>query len=1085
MPSNYAAIREDNVKRYGTDISRIGPMLLANRYDNQAHFIYELLQNAEDAVRRRRDKNGSRAVEFLLKSDALQFSHYGELFTDKDVKGICGIAESTKSEELTTIGRFGIGFKAVYAFTDYPEIHSGDEHFAIDSYVWPRETAPVKVGSGQTIFRFPFREGDASTRDEILVGLRSLTSRSLLFLREIEEIHWSTANGMSGTYLRQLEQVSDTVRRVTFISETSGAANTQMERWLVFSREVGTQQGHPAGNVEIAFYMGDDPNDRLPAIQAIKDSTLVVFFPTVLSTNLGFLLQGPFRTTPSRDNVPQQDPWNQFLVGEASSLIVEALNWLKENNLLTVDALRTLPIDGSKFQKGAMLQPLFESVRSALGTEELLPAFRSGYTSGNRAKLARTKEIREVFSGDQLGMLYDSKGPISWLSEDITVNRVPELRNYLMSELAVGEIDPDTIIGKVTAGFLESQSDAWMAQYYTFLLGQPGAVKKVGLSSKPIIRLEEGEHVSPFKDGNPMAFLPGPVSTEFPTVKQTICDVPSALEFLKQLGLQLPDTVDDVVVHVLPKYKAGGAMSPPPEYESDIVRILFAASTDSKKAKDKIQAALRNAYFVASIDMGDGSRVMARPGRVYQSTQKLRTLFKGVSGVLMVDDSLSCLARAGIRELLEGAGASEYLQTVPIENIFSVDELAEMRYQGGCAQSSGNESIENVTLRGLETLLDLLPTLPPGEAFDRSKVLWEALCDVEDRRGAGVFTGTYYWTYYHPRSHAFDAYFVTLLNEESWVPSNRNELVPPHLVQFEDIPSAWKPNPFLQSKIKFKPAIIDTLAKEAGIEPAVLDFLKRNGITSEAELKARLKPQDEAIESDPQFDDAETHQDDATKSPSEEPIDESNGDGNASKDEPEKKDGSDYVPDRPSRDVTDPYFGGTGASNERGKPDRDRHGSSANGGEGNNGGGGGQRTFVSYVSVRKESTDEDGDGGNHEKNLALEEKAISLILSEEPELIRTPTNNPGYDLYQESSIGDVVRYVEVKAMAGAFRDRAVCLSKAQFELAQKYGMSYWLYVVESMDNPEAPAKIIQIQDPAGKARSFSFDHGWKESVGFT
>ena len=52
-PSNYVAIGEENRTRYGTDIGRIGPMLLADRYDDRTHFIFELLQNAEDALGRR------------------------------------------------------------------------------------------------------------------------------------------------------------------------------------------------------------------------------------------------------------------------------------------------------------------------------------------------------------------------------------------------------------------------------------------------------------------------------------------------------------------------------------------------------------------------------------------------------------------------------------------------------------------------------------------------------------------------------------------------------------------------------------------------------------------------------------------------------------------------------------------------------------------------------------------------------------------------------------------------------------------------------------------------------------------------
>jgi hypothetical protein len=112
MPSDYQAIRDDNRRKYGTDIGRIGPMLLSDRYDDRTHFIFELLQNAEDALARRSGRQGSRSVQFDLTENALLVSHFGHRFDKADVRGICGIAESTK--DLTAIGRFGIGFKSVY-----------------------------------------------------------------------------------------------------------------------------------------------------------------------------------------------------------------------------------------------------------------------------------------------------------------------------------------------------------------------------------------------------------------------------------------------------------------------------------------------------------------------------------------------------------------------------------------------------------------------------------------------------------------------------------------------------------------------------------------------------------------------------------------------------------------------------------------------------------------------------------------------------------------------------------------------------------------------------------------------------------
>lgn len=175
MASDYVAIRAQNERRYGTDIGRIGPMLLAQRYGDRTHFIFELLQNAEDALARRHGWSGPRSITFELLESALRVSHYGVPFTEADVLGICGIAETTK-REFTSLGRFGIGFKSVYAFTDRPEVHSGDESFAIENFVWPLAIPRIDSDRDETVFVLPLRETDA--RNRLLGCIRNLRRSS-------------------------------------------------------------------------------------------------------------------------------------------------------------------------------------------------------------------------------------------------------------------------------------------------------------------------------------------------------------------------------------------------------------------------------------------------------------------------------------------------------------------------------------------------------------------------------------------------------------------------------------------------------------------------------------------------------------------------------------------------------------------------------------------------------------------------------------------------------------------------------------------------------------------------------------------
>jgi len=146
VPADYQKIREENIARYGWDTAVLD--LLGQLYSERTHFIFELVQNAEDA--------GATELAFELFADRLELRHDGRPFTEADVRGVCGVGKSAKSGDLTAIGKFGIGFKSVYAYTRSPRIYSGDEHFGIENYVRPFPVEALALPSGGTLFVFPF-----------------------------------------------------------------------------------------------------------------------------------------------------------------------------------------------------------------------------------------------------------------------------------------------------------------------------------------------------------------------------------------------------------------------------------------------------------------------------------------------------------------------------------------------------------------------------------------------------------------------------------------------------------------------------------------------------------------------------------------------------------------------------------------------------------------------------------------------------------------------------------------------------------------------------------------------------------------
>jgi len=132
------------------------------------------------------------------------------------------------------------------------------------------------------------------------------------------------------------------------------------------------------------------------------------------------------------------------------------------------------------------------------------------------------------------------------------------------------------------------------------------------------------------------------------------------------------------------------------------------------------------------------------------------------------------------------------------------------------------------------------------------------------------------------------------------------------------------------------------------------------------------------------------------------------------------------------------------------------------------------------VQVRNNKSPTEEGSKAHAEKMELEEHAIQFILEEEPDLQRTGVNNPGFDLVEKDANGRELRWVEVKAITGRFdKGKWVGLSSKQFETADYRGEDYWLYVVEHAETSER-AKIIRIQDPAGQARTFVFDHGWRK-----
>lgn len=845
METNYDLICQENERRFGTAIVEYGPLLLADRYSDRTHFVYELLQNAEDAIgwQLRVSSDGPRSVAFRLTSDSLTLTHMGLPFSERYVRGICNIGKGTKGQDLTSIGKHGIGFKSVYAYTQHPEVHSGKEHFVIDSFVRPRAIPPKSTAEGETLFVLPFDHPEVSpgiAHKEILDRLRSLGRQTLLFLRHITSVTWETEEGVKGHYIRDPRTGNDGMEWVTLEGIDGEEQESFKEEWLVLSKAV-FHKDEPAGFVEIAFATESVENgasEHVKRIRSASESPLVVYFPTEKETHFRFLIQGPYRTTPSRDNVPKDDPWNLFLVNQTADLVADALRKLRDAGLISIGTMEAFVVDLGRYgphSPAAMFEPIARAIVAAIRTEPFIPKYGSGYVAGESARLARSESLRRLVTSAQLSRILSSREPREWVSGDITRERTPLLRNFLEQTIGIEEMDADSFVRKLSNSFLEEEADDWIRSLYEFLLEQQAICRETWFLQKPIIRLSDNSHVTPVDDsGAPNAYLPSRDRTEFPTVKPSVCDSDGAVKLLRELGLKEPDPVDDIIRNVLTRYAKPTSVFPA-EYDRDVDRIVEAFQTDSSRRREELIRHLKVTSWIPRRNAGTGEVKLAPTDKsIYLPTQKLLELFAGNSEVWLIDRSRAILQGKKCQVVLEACGAVEYLQRTPCDTDLSQQVLAEIRRRAGLYRAT-KHWFRDCTIDGLVSTLNQIAAATEGWQTKALR-LWDSLHDAIRHFREGFLTFDYEWTYSRTkRTEKIPARFVRLLKESSWLPDQDGRPRKPTQMCFTQLPKEFRQNAnaTLVSLLEFKPDEIRQLAEKAGIDAAILEIIREQGLSPE------------------------------------------------------------------------------------------------------------------------------------------------------------------------------------------------------------------------------------------------------------
>lgn len=524
--------------------------LLTQLYPDNAHFIYELLQNSEDTM--------ASLVRFTLTNDSLDFEHNSErLFSLRDVESITSIGDSTKRDDPTSIGKFGVGFKAVFAYTNTPEIHSGEFHFRIHDLVVPETNGVTQphMSERETRFMFPFdhpKKSPAQAVEEVESGLRALGDNTLLFLSHIYKIEYLLPDGSLGS----LERIDHEDGHIEIRASHPGGNDT-VSHWLRFQKDVEVidEDGKPKTcRIAIAYSLVEEDKKRGRSSRKIvflNHGQVSIYFPAEKETSsLRFHLHAPFASTVARDSV-RDCKANYQLRDHLADLVVQSLTSIRDQGMLTVGFLAVLPnpVD--------YLSPFYEPIRKAIvyafQNEPLTPTKRGEHAKAGGLYRGPAK-IADVLNDDDLSLLTNSDPPL-WAANPPLQNQREdrfldslEINKWGWSELArtINRLDEEG--RERVENWIARKDDAWLMRFYT-LLGEACGMyhQRVDVSDLRMVRVETDhgvEHVIPKE-----AFFPPDEGTTLPPgiryVKATVYDTgrsedqkKSAKSFLESIGVR-------------------------------------------------------------------------------------------------------------------------------------------------------------------------------------------------------------------------------------------------------------------------------------------------------------------------------------------------------------------------------------------------------------------------------------------------------------------------------------------------------------------------------------------------------------------
>lgn len=868
---------------------------IIDKYPESAHFVYELLQNADDAR--------ASEVIIILRKDKLLFKHNGTKHfnvTEEDVEevgdinSITGIGDSSKTDTQNKIGKFGVGFKAVFQYTETPEIYDDYFKFKIENYIIPTllNTDHPNREEGETLFVIPFKNRNAYK--DIYNRLNKLQN-PILFLHNIKKVVWKIEDDVNNNREYEYSKVVNDKRRYKdgVLLEKLQLNEPKGTRVIfLFSENVSINNDNNTSThrISVGFYY--DPKKKKLITEGKRK--IFCFFPTKETFNTCFVSHAPFLLTDNRQNLKPGEQLNEELVNLLADLAAKSIVHLrdykegKDIKLINENIVDIIPVyeKESTYDEFDELfeQPIIDSFTNILNNERLLLSRNGKYLSIKESRIGIPQELLILLSQKQLSYLCDN--------DDYEDDELFEVQNidFLKTQLAqkiyqIYQLKEDwyyasyhsvdyyqdieiykseDLAQSISADFMMQQDKAWVIRFYKFLLDD--AIKLWKITDKnpkasalpfrnaTIIKTQKGDWVAPFincNESNVYLSLKENQDAIYNFVALEYMEDDTAKQFFNDLGIKEPNSLDYIREVMLKKYELNEIDDEDLKSDFDILVKTYKEIRDTKEDYEKFIDLIKDDVLI--FDTREGLSI---PKNLYFSNPNLEKYFFHQTLLSFInldfyDKTIKKYGKDIVREFLKSLGVCEYPKIIETKRS-DVGSLTQgLANSIHIPEDAMEYSLDDFVLEGFEFFSNRYNpkknNKKTNNEFDKnlSLYLWnEVLPSIDFAKYQKLkltFRPKYARDY---KSMSYDSTFIYCLRHRYWIVDNNDKVCSPATIAFEDLAPEYNRNngliEFLGIEKKEK-SILELGGTEEQQEDMELGkLLRQAGIDSKEKLKEVL-----------------------------------------------------------------------------------------------------------------------------------------------------------------------------------------------------------------------------------------------------